>query len=521
MMRLKVLGILLSAGLSGVLATSCSSGGGGGWAAGGAGGGGGSAQSGGATSSGGSGAEIGSGGNGAGSPGGSGGEGAGGVGGTQTAPGSPGAPCTSAADCDGGANAGCLTEQAQGWPGGYCYIKGCSEGSCPSGSGCFEMTSGSKYCLKSCTQKNDCGSGYACHPAGACVPSCSETGCGAGEVCDASTGLCGAAPPPPCTPTSCAAGLVCDSASGKCVLAAGTGPGPGPGPVCSALPKRDCVGTSTYCGQLLAFDPKYGPGYEDYPINGETATNQYRSYARRDMQMLVKYAAAYVDCKAKSWTTGNGGVIGLGDMSEANGAIPGTSIGQPGHPAGTHLNGVDMDIAYFQAGTVDNKLRPVCAHTSGGSDQYHCVAPPDKLDVWRSALFLGALFSSETVRVIGVDGQVGPLVEDAMLKLCASGWLAQYSCDAMQGKLSSASQYGLVYETVDGGAGWYYFHHHHLHLSLNKKVPTNPTALVPDFQLDPISALRTQQQINQLLALAGHGDGHDHPRRIGKLPGLD
>jgi hypothetical protein len=313
---------------------------------------------------------------------------------------------------------------------------------------------------------------------------------------------------------------VCDTANGKCIPDSTTGPGPGPGPTCSNLPKRDCVGTATYCGELSSFEPKNGPGYEDYPLNGETASNQYRSYARRDMQMLIKYATAYVDCKAKSWNTGNGGVLGLGDMSEANGAIPGTSIGQPGHPAGTHLNGKDMDIAYFQAGTVDNKLRPVCQHVSGGADQYHCVAPPDKLDLWRSSLFLGALFSSETVRVIGVDGQVGQLVEQTMLSLCASQWLPQYACDNMQGKFGSATQYGLAYEVTDQGLGWFQFHHHHLHVSLNGKVPANPSAIAPDFGF---GGARSQSQINSLLELAGRHDGcgHGRSRKIRALPGLN
>jgi hypothetical protein len=504
MTSVKVLGLLLAAGLAGALASSCSSGGGGGFA-----GDAGSSSAGEA----GSGAETGSGGSGAESSGGSAGAGletgSGGGGGTPAQPGDPGSACTSASDCNGGAQAQCLSN---GWPDGYCAIKDCEQSGCPSGSDCFSMTSGATFCLKTCTQKSHCRADYACHSAGACVPGCGSTGCDAGEVCNTGTGLCDDAP---CTAGSCPAGLACDSSTGKCILEPGNGPGPGPGPDCGALPQRDCTGTSAYCGELSGFDPKYGTGYEDYPINGETATNQYRSYARRDMQMLVKYAAAYVDCKSKSWTTGNGGVIGLGDMSEGNGAIPGTSIGQPGHPAGTHLNGIDMDIAYFQVGTADNKLRPVCAHTSGGSDQYHCVSAPDKLDVWRSALFLGALFTSEIVRVIGVDGQVGPLVEDAMLKLCSSQWLPQYACNSMQSK--------LAYETVDKGYGWYYFHHHHLHLSLTGKLPANPTATAPELQLGQSYSVRSPQQINALLPLLGHGDGHGHglSRRVGELPGLD
>lgn len=509
-MQGKLLGFLLAAGLSGAIGVGCSGSGGGGATGGAAGAGAGSGGSGADPGVGGSAGQAGLGG-GAGSA-------SGGSGGTPTNPGDPGSPCGSNAECNGGPEAECLTDQ-QGWPGGYCTINNCSAGSCPAGSECFELSSGGTVCLETCTQKNDCGASYACHSAGACIPGCSAGDCDAGEVCNPGTGLCEAAP---CTPGSCPSGLVCDTGSGKCIPDSTTGPGPGPGPDCSGvLPKRDCTGTAAYCGELSSFEPKYGTGYEDYPINGETASNQYRSYARRDMQMLVKYAAAYVDCKAKSWNTGNGGVLGLGDMSEANGAIPGTSVGQPGHPAGTHVNGNDMDIAYFQAGTPDNKLRPICTHVSGGKDQYHCVAPPDKLDLWRTSLFLGALFSSEIVRVIGVDGQVGTLVEQTMLSLCASGWLPQYSCDNMQGKFGTAKQYGLAYETVDNGYGWYYFHHHHLHVSLNGKVPTNPTAIFPELDFSGSSTLRSQAEINQLLELAGRGDGHGHGalRRIGELPG--
>ena len=52
------------------------------------------------------------------------------------------------------------------------------------------------------------------------------------------------------------------------------------------------------------------------------------------------------------WTFSNGAELGLGDMSEANGAIPGASQGSPGHPEGTHVNGHDMDIGYYQLGTL-------------------------------------------------------------------------------------------------------------------------------------------------------------------------
>jgi hypothetical protein len=387
-----------------------------------------------------------------------------GVGGMTVTPsdGKVGSPCTEDSQCEGGDKAQCLPSTE--WPNGYCVIVDCESGSCPSGSECYQLSSGDTLCLDTCENSGECRDEYACHNVGACIPACSPTSCGDGQVCN-SEGLCEDAP---CTAQSCPGGLVCDSASGKCIADLANDPGPGPGPTCTDLPERDCQGDNAFCGQLMAFEPVQGPGYENYPINGETSTNQYRSYARRDLQMLIKYASAFVACKAGDWKTGNGGLIGLGDMSEKDGSIPGTSIGEPGHPEGTHLNGYDMDIGYFQTGTPDNKLRPICEHMQNGADQYHCVTPPNKLDVWRDALFLGALFSSKRVRVIGVDGKVGPLVLQAMDNLCAKGWLAAASC--------SAAHAGLAYEETNMNYGWFQFHHHHQHISLKSLGSSNVSA---------------------------------------------
>lgn len=298
-----------------------------------------------------------------------------------------------------------------------------------------------------------CDEGFTVNEArDACVPACStDADCTGGDVCV--SGRCEA---PPCTPTSCPTGTIC-AASGDCVIDLGSPP-PGPPPACA-------IGTSgiedwrctSNCGELVPFDPDLGPGYEDYPLNGETSTNQYRSFVRRDVMMLVKYATAMVACQAAGWTFGNGGPLGLGDMSEADGSIPGTSIGEPGHPAGTHVDGHDMDIGYYQTGTSDNRLRPVCEHTSGGSDAYHCTSEPTLLDPWRTALFLGHMHASPQLRVIGVDGRVGPLVESALAQLCDGGWVTGDAC----------SGHSITWEATDTGRGWFYFHHHHLHISVS------------------------------------------------------
>lgn len=299
-----------------------------------------------------------------------------------------------------------------------------------------------------------CDEGFVVNDAGnACVRECTtDPDCGGGGlVC-----IDNSCRTPPCTPGSCDAGFLCAD-SGDCVIDIGTPP-PGPVPSCEAgagsVPDWRCT---SGCADLVPFDPDMGPGYWDYPLNGETASDQYRSYVRRDMMMLVKYATAMVACQAASWTAGNGGPLGLGDMSEADGSIPGTREGSPGHPAGTHVNGHDMDIAYYQTGTADNRLRSVCDHVSGGRDQYHCTGEPTLLDPWRTALFLGHLHATPNLRVIGVDGRVGPPVESALTQLCGAGWVSGTACTANR----------ITYEVTDGGAGWYRFHHHHLHVSVS------------------------------------------------------
>jgi len=226
----------------------------------------------------------------------------------------------------------------------------------------------------------------------------------------------------------------------------------------------ECEGSQSYCAELIPFDPDNNPdaagydealGYIDYPENGETWSNQYRSYLRRDLIAKIKYASAYVACKAADWEFGNGGPIGLIDMSEEDGAIPGTSDGQPGHPEGTHVNGFDIDIAYYQVNTPDNRARPICDHYEGGQDAYHCTAEPHLLDPWRTALFIGALQQHPDLRVIGADGKAGPILVDALQVLCAGGWLSTYACN----------NGSLTFETENQGYGWFYFHHHHIHVS--------------------------------------------------------
>ena len=420
-----------------------------------------------------------------------------------TGDGSIGSACTQDSDCkDAGAT--CYPEnfngEHTGFLNGYCILFGCQVGGCPVGSTCQEVTSdGSTACVASCQATTDCRfeEGYACYQGGICFPGCGATSggatcptnyacdaeaqecvpactagsCPAGTVCK-DDGTCG---DPPCTPGSCGAGMICAD-SGVCVPDLDGGPGVGPGPVCNELPPMDCSGSLSQCGAVTQFTPVNGTGYTNYPLNGETWNNQYRSFCREDMQVLIKWATAFVDCKANGWGGGNGYPLGR-RYSEADGAIPGTSVGA-GHPSGTHVDGYDMDIAYYSNAGTNNYLKPVCDHIIGGSDQHHCTSEPYLMDLWRTALFIG-VFSSERTRVIGVDGKIGPIVGQAIDVLCANGWIPQAGCDKY-----AAKPWMLAYEVENGGNGWYNFHHHHLHLSL-WGVGAKPGAYGPQNCLTP------------------------------------
>lgn len=101
-----------------------------------------------------------------------------------------GGACASNADCAAGAF--CAT----GYPGGYCSFQCASNpGACGAAATCVNF-GGSSSCLSNCATRRDCRAGYACYPLGGnagavCTPACKSAGdCGAGQGCDASSGLC-------------------------------------------------------------------------------------------------------------------------------------------------------------------------------------------------------------------------------------------------------------------------------------------------------------------------------------------
>ena len=416
--------------------------------------------------------------------------------------GNVGSACDDDADCEG-PGASCIPEQDGEFRGGYCVNFGCSDRQpCPNGAECFRLQDDRTVCLANCRDSGDCRQGYACQEPGACLPGCEDdNSCEGDQVCN-EEGLCA---DPPCTPDSCPRGTLC-SPGGSCVLDLGEAP-PGPVPNCGDDPPWECEGGEPACGQIRQFLPERGPGYWNYPLNGERPDDQYRSFCRVDLQDVVKYASAKVECLSRNWEWGNRQPLGLGDMSESNGAIPGTRERDPGHPEGTHENGFDMDIAYFQLNPPDNKLRAICDHVANGRDQYHCVNDPNNLDVWRTALWLAFAHDTPQLRVIGVDGRVGQAVDSAIDQLCDAGYYDGPACDRDRRQ--------LAYEVQDTGRGWYRFHHHHFHISMSTR-----RAAGLNISLNPVAG--ADACLRRDCAPAEHG--HDEMRMLPiprYLPGVE
>jgi len=204
---------------------------------------------------------------------------------------------------------------------------------------------------------------------------------------------------------------------------------------------------------LAAFTPRAGFGFRDIPINGETEARQHRSYLRADLAAVIQRAAMESRCRSQSWPQSNDAPLILGDMSLADGSTPSLPSGQLAHPVGSHTNGNDVDVAYFQTRFFpDNDFRPVCPHWEGGEDVHHCTDTPYGLDVRRTALFTGLLAKWPGLRCIGVDGEIASMLLTEQRRLVADGLL-------------SAAPDRFCYEQSDTGRGWFYNHHEHMHLT--------------------------------------------------------
>ncbi len=189
------------------------------------------------------------------------------------------------------------------------------------------------------------------------------------------------------------------------------------------------------CNEIMQF-PQSNALDQGYVVSHDV----HYSHLRREVSYLIRYAS---DATAAMFPGTN--PIGLLDMSERDGSTPGTMVGQLRHPQGTHINGNDIDVAYYQTGS-DNLGRSVCPE-----DGSFCTGAPDILDARRSAFFIATLLDSSNVRVIGVDPMIATDLFDAADDLRSEGKI-------------TANQRSRMDSYLAYGDGWP-FHQHHLHFS--------------------------------------------------------
>ena len=92
------------------------------------------------------------------------------------------------------------------------------------------------------------------------------------------------------------------------------------------------------CNEIMTF-PQANSLDDGYVVSHEARY----SNLRRELIYLVRWAAAETAA-----TFENTKPIGLLDMSQADGDVPGRQDDQLRHPEGTHVDGNDIDIAYYQ-----------------------------------------------------------------------------------------------------------------------------------------------------------------------------
>jgi hypothetical protein len=192
------------------------------------------------------------------------------------------------------------------------------------------------------------------------------------------------------------------------------------------------------CNRIMQF-PQANSDDDGYRVSHWPAY----SNLRREVSYLVRYAAAATRAAYPDTNP-----LGLLDMSEDDGDTPGRMENQLRHPEGTHVQGNDIDLAYYQTGD-DNLGRSVCPE-----DGYFCTSEPDILDAERTVFFMSKLAESQHLRVIGVDPMIAEALKEAANEMHDDG------------KIDSSARSYFFNGSMAYGDGWP-FHQHHMHFSWN------------------------------------------------------
>ncbi len=156
-----------------------------------------------------------------------------------------------------------------------------------------------------------------------------------------------------------------------------------------------CEGAS--CNDLMLFPQAFSES-DGYVL---TQWTQY-SHARRAVAYRIQATTRAV---AQAYTST--APLGIGDMSQYDGDTPGVLESAPRHPDGSHQDGNDIDVAYYQ--TRGNNLgREVCEN-----DGAFCTSAPDLLEPERTAFFISELLADPTVDLVAVDPMIAEAVNAA------------------------------------------------------------------------------------------------------------
>jgi hypothetical protein len=183
---------------------------------------------------------------------------------------------------------------------------------------------------------------------------------------------------------------------------------------------------SDACGRIMSFPIKQDAS-AGYLLTHWT----HYSYLRRDIAYLVSQAA-----KDLHTAEPESAPIALLDMSEEGGVAPGTMEGVSRHPSGTHVSGLDIDIAYFQVGD-DNLARAVCPENDGTQ----CTGPAHLLEATQTTLFLAHMLRSNRLELVAVDPVVAEAIAAASATLIEAGQLDSSDAARIEGAIVSGADW--------------------------------------------------------------------------------
>lgn len=108
--------------------------------------------------------------------------------------------------------------------------------------------------------------------------------------------------------------------------------------------------------------------------------------------------------------------IGVADLSQEDGQIPGTDVGAPRHPAPSHSNGFSVDLTYFRKDGRTLEDSPACPSKT----REFCEGPHD-VDVMPTAQLFALLARTERLVQIIIDPMMEADLAGALETLAKTG----------------------------------------------------------------------------------------------------